>query len=268
MSAGASRAMLSGMQIEVVPCLSDNYAYVLHDNAGHAIVVDPSETAPVQEVLTQRGLSLVGVWATHHHLDHVGGIVGLVSDKRDVEVVASAHDAERKRVPGQTRALHPGDTIWFGSRRVRLVFVPGHTLGAVAYLCEGALFSGDTLFSAGCGRVFEGSPSMMQNSLAALRALPAETQLYCGHEYTEKNLSFASFVEPQNAAVRARLEHVHALRAKGQPSVPSSLADELETNPFLRWDVPAVTDRARELGAQSSDPADVFAALRKAKDNF
>ncbi|MEY4582833.1 MAG: hypothetical protein RL701_7536 [Pseudomonadota bacterium] len=260
--------MLTPMEIEVVPCLKDNYAYLLVDASGQTVIVDPSETEPVLEALRRRSLSPVGIWATHHHHDHVGGIPGLVAEYPRLEVVGSSYDAQQKRIPALTHALDVGDPLWFESRRVRLLFVPGHTLGAVSYLCEGALFSGDTLFSAGCGRVFEGTQAGMQASLASLRELPPETRLYCGHEYTERNLEFAAHIEPGNTAIRAHQDKVKALRAAHQPSVPSTLAEESEINPFLRWDVPAVSERARSLGAENDTPAAVFAALRKAKDSF
>lgn len=260
--------MLEPMEIEVVPCLADNYAYLLVDRSGNAVVVDPSEAEPVVAAIERRGLHLVGIWATHHHHDHVGGIAELVQRYSKLEVVGSTYDAERNRIPKLTHAVDEDEPLWFESRRVRLLFVPGHTLGAVAYLCEGALFSGDTLFSAGCGRMFEGTPSGMVASLAALRALPGDTQLHCGHEYTLKNLQFAAFIEPENKAIPERAEEVRQLRSQGQPSVPCSMAQECEVNPFLRWDVPAVVDKARSLGAASEAPADVFAALRKAKDSY
>jgi hydroxyacylglutathione hydrolase len=256
------------MEIEVIPCLSDNYAYLVVSRAGHAVVVDPSEAAPVQAAVTQRGLTLVGIWATHHHHDHVGGIPELLQSYHELEVLGSAYDSERKRIAGLTRALHPGDPVWFQSLRVRLLFVPGHTLGAVAYLCDGALFSGDTLFGAGCGRMFEGTPAVMQRSLACLRELPANTRLYCGHEYTEQNLLFAQSVEPDNPAIAERRARVRERRSAGRPSVPSTLEEECATNPFLRWDVPAVIAKALEFGAKSAAPEAVFAALRRAKDEY
>jgi hydroxyacylglutathione hydrolase len=256
------------MEIEVIPCLTDNYAYLVAASGGHAVVVDPSEAAPVRSALERRGLSLVGVWATHHHHDHVGGISELVRDVAGLEVLGSAYDAQRQRIPSQTRALNPGDPVWFQSGRVRLLFVPGHTLGAVAYLYNGALFSGDTLFSAGCGRLFEGTPAQMRSSLASLRDLPPSTLLYCGHEYTQKNLEFALDIEPDNAAISERLRQVREQRAAGRPSVPSTLMQECETNPFLRWDAPTVITRALALGAQSDAPDEVFATLRRAKDAY
>jgi hydroxyacylglutathione hydrolase len=256
------------MDIVIIPCLSDNYAYLLVGRAGRTIVVDPSEAAPVRAELAQRGLSLVGIWATHHHGDHVGGIPELLQSFPGIDVLGSAYDAARQRIPGLTRALAESDSLSFEGARVQLVFVPGHTLGAVAYVCEGALFSGDTLFAAGCGRMFEGTPEGMQASLAALRALPDDTRLYCGHEYTEQNLRFAANVEPANAAISGRLTRVRGQRAAGQPSLPCTLAEELATNPFLRWDAPDVIARARQLGAANDQPAAVFAALRRAKDSF
>ena len=256
------------MEIEVIPCLADNYAYLVVGSAGHAVVVDPSEAKPVRAALLRRGVTLVGIWATHHHHDHVGGIPQLLQEIPKLEVLGSAHDANRQRIPGQTRALHDGDTVWFQSMRVRLLFVPGHTLGAVAYVVGGAVFSGDTLFGAGCGRLFEGSASMMRNSLANLRALPSDTLLYCGHEYTEKNLEFAASIEPDNAAIHERLVRVREQRARGAPSIPATLADECATNPFLRWDEPVVIEKALALGATSDAPDDVFAAIRRAKDTY
>jgi len=260
--------MLSPMDIVVVPCLTDNYAYLLVDASGHAVIVDPSEAEPVLAALRERELEPVGIWATHHHHDHIGGVAGLLAEYPKLEVVGSAYDAAHKRIPGITRALSAGDPLWFESRRVRLLFVPGHTLGAVAYLCDGAVFSGDTLFSAGCGRIFEGTPEVMQSSLAKLRALAPDTRLYCGHEYTEKNLQFAQYVEPDNTAIQMRLHQVRELRAAGQPSVPITIEQECAVNPFLRWDTPSVIERARGLGAANDSPVEVFAALRRAKDSY
>jgi hydroxyacylglutathione hydrolase len=255
------------MEIHFVPCLSDNYAYVLV-HAGAAVVVDPSEAAPVQAAIARLGVSLVGVWATHHHHDHVGGIPDLVRENAGLEVIAGMYDAKNNRVPGQTRAVSEGEPVWFGSHRVRVLEVPGHTLGAVAFVVDGALFSGDTLFGAGCGRLFEGTPATMLASLSALRALPGETKLYCGHEYTQKNLAFARKIEPENEAVVRRLERVEEARRAGQPSLPSTIEEERQTNPLLRWDVPGVVERARELGAEGGEPERVFAAIRRARDTF
>jgi hydroxyacylglutathione hydrolase len=255
------------MEIHAVPCLSDNYAYIIA-SGGSAVVVDPSEAAPVQAALDKRSLALVGIWATHHHHDHVGGIAELVEHHAGLEVVGSAYDAEHGRIPGLTRSVADGEALWFGSHRARVIDVPGHTLGAVAFVIEGAVFSGDTLFGAGCGRLFEGTPAVMVSSLEKLRGLPGETQLYCGHEYTVKNLGFAAQIEPGNPAVAERGKRVAALRQAGKPSVPSTIEEERATNPLLRWDAPAVVQKARELGAASGDGVEVFAALRRARDGF
>ncbi|HKP57438.1 MAG TPA: hydroxyacylglutathione hydrolase [Polyangiales bacterium] len=255
------------MEIHIVPCLSDNYAYLVA-HAGSAVVVDPSEAPPVQAALARLGLSLTGIWATHHHHDHVGGIEQLVHQNAGLEVIGSAYDGSRGRVPNLTRTVDEGDPLWFASHRVRVMSVPGHTLGAVAYLVEGALFSGDTLFAAGCGRLFEGDPPTMLASLTALRALPPETRLYCGHEYTQKNLNFALTIEPDNADVKQRLAQVNELRKAGEPTVPCTIEDERKTNPMLRWDAPAVIEKAKQLGAPSAQPEHVFAAVRRARDRF
>ncbi len=256
------------MRIEIVPCLADNYAYLVVTASGEAVVVDPSEAQPVIAALEATGLSLVGIWLTHHHHDHVGGIEQLVQTYPRLSVVAGEYDAQHGRIPCQTRSIAEDEPLWLGSRRARVLTVPGHTLGAIAYLIEGALFSGDTLFSAGCGRLFEGTPQQMQHSLSKLRTLDGATLLYPGHEYAAKNLAFASELEPENAAIAARRAEVTALRAEHKPSVPTSLADEWEINPFLRWDEPTVIARARALGAPSDDAVDVFAAVRTARNGF
>lgn len=256
------------MRTEIVPCLTDNYAYLLVSEGGVAVVVDPSEAEPVLATVESQGLSLVGIWLTHHHHDHVGGVEELLAAQPKLTVVASDHDREHRRIRAATRGLLEGDPLWFASQRVRVLSVPGHTLGAVAFLVDGALFSGDTLFSSGCGRLFEGTPEMMLRSLDKLRSLPPETRLYPGHEYAAKNLAFAADIEPDNPAIAARRAEVEALRAQGLASVPTTLGDELLVNPFLRWDVPEVIARAKVLGAASEEPVDVFAALRRARDVF
>ena len=256
------------MRVEAIPCLADNYAYLVIGGTGSAVVVDPSEAGPVAAAAERAGVSLAAIWLTHHHHDHVGGVPELLARNPRIVVHASAYDAERTRIVGVTRALSMGDLLWFGSRRARVLEVPGHTLGALAYLVDGALFSGDTLFSGGCGRLFEGTPEQMQGSLDVLRSLPPETALYPGHEYTVRNLEFALHLEPENHDIVARLARARALRSQALPTVPSTLAEELATNPFLRWDAPAVIEAARVLGAANDEPAQVFAALRRAKDSY
>lgn len=243
------------MRIEIVPCLRDNYAYLLVDDARHeAVAIDPSEGAPVEAALAAHGLALAAIWCTHHHWDHVGGVAALAATRPAIPVVAGAHDAREKRIAGQTQVA--GDDLSFGGEPVRVLSVPGHTLGATAYLVGDALFTGDTLFLAGCGRVFEGTMAQMLASLELLASLEPATRVYCGHEYTERNLEFAATIDPDSAAVARRLADVRARRSRGEPTVPATLAEEQATNPFLRTRGPG------------RDPLRVFTALRTAKDAF
>jgi hydroxyacylglutathione hydrolase len=200
--------------------------------------VDPSEPAPVSEVVTREGVALAAIWNTHHHLDHVGGNQELVAGFSGLEV--AAHASDRARVPGQTRFLEEADQVSVGQLTASIVHNPGHTRGAISYHLPaaggepGALFTGDTLFGAGCGRLFEGTPADMFTSLGKLAALPPETRVYCGHEYTAKNLAFAAQAEPDNQAIAARIARVDERRRRGEPSVPFTLAEERDTNPFVR----------------------------------
>src|SRR5690242_7544802 len=176
------------MRIVAVPCLADNYAYLVIDGE-LAAVVDPGEAPPVEAALAREHVRLAAIWATHHHPDHVGGVAALVAAHPGVEVIAHAHD--RERTPHVTRTVDDGDTVALGNLRAKIIYNPGHTLGAITYVIEGCAFTGDTLFGAGCGRVFEGTPAMMHASLARLAALPPATRVYFGHEYTANNLRFA-----------------------------------------------------------------------------
>lgn len=248
------------MRIVSVPCLKDNFAYLVIDG-GRCAVVDPGEAAPVEAALAREQVELAAVWATHHHPDHVGGIPELVGRRSGVEVVIGEVDAPR--TPRTTRTVRDGDEVALGSLRARCIHNPGHTLGAVTFVVDGCAFTGDTLFGAGCGRLFEGDAAMMHASLMRLAALPAETKVYFGHEYTAANLRFAAAVEPDNAAVQRR---AGALRA-ATPSTPSTMADERATNPFLRAAEPAVIAAAVARGA-AGDPVSVFAAIRSWKDGF
>lgn len=243
------------MHVTAIPALADNYAWLLRDDDG-AVVIDPSESAPVLAALD--GARLRAILCTHHHWDHVGGIEDLRKIFGAIDVVGSRHDVGR--IPHQTIAVGEGDTV--GGARV--IEVPGHTLGAVAYVREGWVFTGDTLFAAGCGRLFEGTPAQMRASLAKLRELDPATMVACGHEYTVKNLEFALHLTPDDTAVAERLAWARAARAEGRPTVPSTIGEERQTNPFLRWDDPALV----AAGARIAPGDDVFATLRAAKDWF
>ena len=247
------------MRVVSVPCLKDNFAYLVIDHDGRCAVVDPGEAAPVEAALAREHAQLAAIWATHHHPDHVGGVPALVARRTGVEVVVGVKDAPR--TPGVTRALEDGDEIALGTLRARCLHNPGHTLGAISYVVAGCVFTGDTLFGGGCGRVFEGDPAMMHASLMRLAALPPETRVYFGHEYTASNLRFAAAVEPDNAAV------AHRAGALATPSTPSTIADERATNPFLRSTEPGVIAAARSRGA-AGDPVGVFAAIRGWKDHY
>lgn len=265
------------MRVVPVPCLKDNYAYlVICERARVAAVVDPGEAAPVVAAIAAAGVRLVAVWATHHHHDHIGGVDELVADTPGLEVLGHVHD--RGRIPHLTRAVDDGETVACGELRARILHNPGHTLGAISYCvatgdddghAHGALFTGDTLFGAGCGRLFEGTPELMARSLARLASLPSRITVHFGHEYTQANLRFATAVEPDSTALAARVADTARLRAAGQPTTPSTIGLERATNPFLRGHLPAVAAaaRAREPGL-AADPVAVFAALRRWKDHF
>ena len=261
------------MKVTPIPCLSDNYAYLLEcERSGEAAVVDASEAGPVIEALRARSRrSLAAIYATHHHFDHVGGNDELARAMGAREVVG--HASDQGRIPGQTRLVEVGDTLVLGVLRVCVLHLPGHTLGAVAYhVTEGAddaggvVFTGDTLFLAGCGRLFEGTPPMMHASLAKLAALPPTTRVFCGHEYTQSNLRFAAHVEPGNAAIADRARRAVELRSAGAPTVPGTVADELATNPFLRVRSPEIR-RTLAIPDDADDGA-ALGAIRKAKDQF
>lgn len=259
------------MDVVPVPQLADNYAYLLIDPAGReAAVVDCAEAAPVLAETRRRGIELRAVLATHHHFDHVGGNQDLLQAVPGLAVHGSADDAPR--IPGITHRLRDGDPVHVGSLRGRVILIPAHTSGHVAYHFpeQRAVFTGDTLFAGGCGRLFEGDAAQMMASLGKLAALPDDTRVYCGHEYTEKNLRFAATLEPGNRALRDKLAAVEALRRQGRPTVPSTIAEEKATNPFLRTGSPelAASVRARVPGLRADDPVALFAAVRRLKDDY
>ena len=256
---------MPALEIRQIPVLSDNYVYLVHDPAGGATAaVDPAVVEPVVAALDATGWRLSHVLNTHHHMDHVGGNLAL-KKRYGCIVVGSRADADR--IPGLDLAVGEGDEIEVGAARARVFDVPGHTRGHVAYWFAGdrALFCGDTLFALGCGRLFEGTPEQMWESLAKLRALPGDARVYCAHEYTLANARFALSVDPDNEALAERAREVERARAAGRPTVPSTMAEECATNPFLRPD--SATLQAT-LGLVGAEPAAVFAETRRRKDGF
>ena len=250
------------MHVALVPCLSDNYAYLVWDGTGLCAVVDPSEPEPVRRALADRGLRLTHILNTHHHFDHTGGNLPLKSEF-GAKIVGPQKN--RDRIPGIDVGVTESEPWQFGSRSVKILEIPAHTSGHIAFFFDGFAFTGDTLFAMGCGRLFEGTPAMMWSSLTKLMQLSDDTKIYCGHEYTLSNGRFALTLEPDNAALRARMKDVEAMRAKGEPTIPSTLALEKQTNPFLRPDAPEI--RAT-LGMENADDVAVFAEIRRRKDSF
>jgi hydroxyacylglutathione hydrolase len=259
------------MRIQPIPCLKDNYAYLVTcEKTGESAIVDASEAGPVIAAVRAAGLSPRDIWATHHHVDHVGGNEEVARSLGVEEIAGHVSDKEKGRIPGQTKAYDTGDAFRLGDLAIRTFHIPGHTLGAIAYVVSDgkstAAFTGDTMFCAGCGRLFEGTPAQMHASLARLAGLGSEVMVYCGHEYTESNLRFAKHVEPKNAAIDEAIQRARGLRTKGEPTVPTTMGDELRTNPFLRTGSPEI--RASLDIPRAADDAAALAAIRRAKDAF
>jgi len=222
------------MRIVQIPLLRDNYAYlIVCEKTNNAAIVDPSEAGPILSKVKEEKVTLRAILNTHHHHDHTGGNPGLL-DRWTLQVYGYA--ADKERIPGLTHPLNDGDEVRIGELTGKVLFIPGHTRGHIAYLFENKLFCGDTLFVAGCGRLFEGTAEQMHDSLTKLRQLPEDTLVYCGHEYTEKNIQFALTLEPNNKHLTEKMQRARSLRAKGISTVPSTMAEEMETNPFLRWE--------------------------------
>ena len=253
------------LEIVPLPAFQDNYIWTLRDGK-NAAVVDPGEAGPVKEYLAREGLSLVAILATHHHPDHVGGIAELVAMTK-----VPVFGPKGEPIPALTHPVGQGDKV--GIRALGAEFsvldIPGHTRAHVAYYGLESLFCGDTLFACGCGRVFEGTAEQMLHSLTKIAALPDETKVYCGHEYTLANIKFARAVDPDNRVLAAREQSAKALRAAGKPTLPSTLGEERATNPFLRCAEPVVVESANKyLGSRVADPVRVFAAIREWKNRF
>ncbi len=253
------------LHVQLVPVLKDNYSYILfEDDSPQVGIVDPGDAEPIRAVLEKSGWEVSQILNTHHHADHIGGNAGLIAGTAAVVV---GPEAERQRIPELGYGMVHGDTFAMGATAFSVIATPGHTHGQVAFYFESEkmVFTGDTLFALGCGRLFEGTPEEMWTSLLRLRSLPADTMVYCGHEYTESNCRFALTIEPENEALKARAIEIAQLRAEGKPTVPSTIGLERETNPFLRADVPSVQTA---IGMAGADAVAVFAEIRRRKDVF
>ncbi len=253
------------LQIVTVPCLSDNYAFLLHDaGTGATAVVDVPDPAPIQAELAARGWTLTDILITHHHWDHIDGVAPLVA-ATGAKTRGNANDADR--LPPLDHAVPPGGTVTVGGESGTVIDVSGHTVGHIAFHFpeSHAVFTADSLMALGCGRLFEGSPEMMFASLARLAALPPETLVCSGHEYTASNAKFALTIDPANPALISRVRAIDTARSDNRPTVPSTLQEELDTNPFLRAHDPAI--RA-QLGLETADDVAVFAEIRARKDRF
>lgn len=253
------------LDIRQIPVLNDNYVYLVREpESGSVGVVDPAVVSPILDEAKRLGWSITHILNTHHHGDHTGGNLE-IKEKTGCTIVGPGPD--RDRIPGIDIEVNDGDTFSFGAADAQVFFVPGHTRGHIAYWFaeSDALFCGDTLFSIGCGRVFEGTMDQMWTSLSRLRSLPAETRIYCAHEYTQSNIKFAVSVDPNNLALRAREEDVRRKRENGEPTVPSRLGEELSANPFLRADQ---ADLQEALGMVGANPVEVFTEVRQRKDSF
>lgn len=255
------------MRILPVPCLKDNFAYLVgSEHSRSVVVVDPSEPRPILSALKTHGLSLSGILCTHHHWDHVGGNEALLAALGPLPVYA--HESDLQRIPGQNIGVVDGERFEGAGVEFRVLFIPGHTQGQVAYLCADAVFVGDTLFGAGCGRLREGSAEQLYASLVKLSQLPEDTRIYFGHEYTEANLRFARSVEPTNLDIIDRQKRTALTRSTAAFTCPTTLAEERRTNPFLRVaESSVIAHFSGELNG-TSDPVSVFAAARRAKDVF
>ncbi len=253
------------ISIEIFACLPDNYGFLVRDRStGATAAIDAPDEHAIKEALARRNWTLSDILITHHHWDHTGGIGPL---KQAFDITVTGPGAEAGKIAGLDRKIGDGDQVMIGNIRLRVMATPGHTLGHVCYFdpADKNLFCGDALFSLGCGRIFEGTPETMWAGLKKLRELPDETMVYCGHEYGAANARFALGIDPGNEALKTRAAKISALRSKNQPAVPFLLGEDRSANPFLRADEPEL---AALMGMPGAAPAKVFAAIRKAKDNF
>lgn len=252
-------------EIVTIPCLTDNYAFLLHDpSSGATAAIDVPDSAPIEAALQERGWQLSSIWITHHHPDHIGGVDTLQA-ATGAQVIGAAADTHR--LPKLDASVAEGDTVALGSLKAEIIDVSGHTEGHIAFYVPQALavFTGDSLMALGCGRLFEGTPAQMWASLGKLASLPGDLRVCSGHEYTAANARFALTVEPGNADLLARSAEIDAARAAGQATVPSSLDTERATNPFLRAHLSEVKTA---IDMQDASDIDVFAEIRRRKDSF
>ena len=257
--------MTANLEIRMFPCLSDNYGYLVHDpESGDTACIDTPEARPILAELERTGWTLGWIFNTHHHPDHTGGNLEI---KRVTGCTIIGNGADAARIPGIDVTVRDGDTFDFAGHTVEVLETPGHTVGHIVYYIpdQSLAFVGDTLFAMGCGRLFEGSPAQMWDSLSKLRRLPEETRIYCAHEYTLANGRFALSVDPDNEDLKRRMTEVEAARRDKRPTIPTTVALERRTNPFLRADA---ADFAARLGLAGRPPAEVFAETRRRKDNF
>ncbi|MET0546764.1 MAG: hydroxyacylglutathione hydrolase [Caulobacterales bacterium] len=256
---------MASLQIHMFPCLNDNYGFLIHDpQSGETASIDTPEAGPILAAAKAKGWTITQIWNTHWHPDHAGGNAAI---KAETGCVIYGPKGEAAKIPMIDHAVDDGDQVRLGQYEARVLNVGGHTMGHIAYHfpSENVAFVGDTLFALGCGRVFEGTPQQMWTSLSKLAALPPETKIYCAHEYTQSNARFAITIEPDNAALQARKKSIDAARTKGEPTVPTTIAAELASNPFLRADTASV----REAVDLKQAPAwQVFAEVRRRKDTF
>ena len=253
------------IQIDQFTCRADNFGVLMHDSeSGETALIDAPEEATILEAVKRTGWKPTMILTTHHHIDHVEANLSL---KQQFNLKIIGPKAEADKIPGIDEQVKEGDVIRFGSEEIRVIETPGHTAGHVSFHLPKAkvAFTADTLFALGCGRLFEAPPPVMYASLKKLAALPPETVVYCGHEYTLSNARFALTIDPQNEALKARAAKIEKLRSEGEATLPTTIGEELETNPFLRWADPAIR---KHLGMEGATDADVFAEIRKRKDNF
>lgn len=253
------------LEIIQLPVLNDNYIYLLHEPASaETAVVDPAISQPVLDCLNNKSWNLDYIFNTHHHWDHVGANLEL-KEKTNCQILAS--ETDRSRIPGIDNELKQGDEVQLGNETAKIIATPGHTLGHIVYhfAQSNALFCGDTLFSMGCGRLFEGSAEQMWQSLQQIKKLPKQTQIYCAHEYTQANGKFALTIEPDNQALQIRLREVRQLRTENKATIPCSIEQELATNPFLREDSHALQQSINMTGKPA---VEIFRKVREMKDSF